>query len=147
MWSTSALLGLPEYSQSSPVRHNGQRNTPASRSMRLRSSRILRHLVVVVRLCAVAISSPTFSLCFLRVIVLLVYSRQVARSPRKELAGLSWTVLPWLCGCVSSGRLAVALTGGLWGLGLHWGCGLSVGLAGALYLITFACGAGDHSAI
>lgn len=50
---------------------------------------------------------------------LLSCSRQVARSPRKELVGLSWTVLPWLCGCVSSGRLAVALTGGLWGLGLH----------------------------
>ena len=61
---------------------------------------------------------------------LLSCSRQVARSPRKELASLSWTVLPWLCGCVSSGRLAVALTGGLWGLGLHWGCGFSVGLGG-----------------
>lgn len=56
MWSTSALFGWPEYSQSSRVRQIGQLYTPLSRSSWRRCLRILIHWLVPVRL--VAIVSP-----------------------------------------------------------------------------------------
>jgi hypothetical protein len=48
-WSTSALLGRPEYSQSSPVRQRGQRVSPASSALALAWSRMRFHWAVPVR--------------------------------------------------------------------------------------------------
>ena len=56
MWSTSALFGLPEYSQSSCVLQIGQLCMPLFRSTRRRWLRTLNHLAVPVR--DVAIVSP-----------------------------------------------------------------------------------------
>lgn len=50
MWSTSALLGLPEYSQSSWVLHSGQFVWCASRCLTSLATRF--HLAVPVRLAA-----------------------------------------------------------------------------------------------
>ena len=52
-WSTSALLGRSEYSQSSPVRHRGHRVCPCSKAMARASLTRFFHLAVAVRLVAI----------------------------------------------------------------------------------------------